>query len=310
LELLQRRVTALQEQLPVSNQDCYVQDTSLKAGRFGTALLDSSEEPPSSSDAATVSTFQNPTVVESGNLRKINDLKDINEILKFALEEKLDLNKVLIAGLRALESAKESCPNDTIPTQVECMQPQVWPNSGSKTTLVITDGVPLLPDLLPSRIFLRHQPILDVIHYNCQKIGLRIEELVSYTCQSPWYSPFSSLPSSLLPLDAIPPDLYPTPAQQRFPHHPFIDLIPFPWFRERAITLQALDPPAYDRWELKKDILNNGMVCWKSRAGDEGLPWDRRSWEVQPWFWAKWSWLVEEQDKVEQQSRWWRALRE
>ncbi|KAF2678298.1 hypothetical protein K458DRAFT_317271 [Lentithecium fluviatile CBS 122367] len=125
---------------------------------------------------------------------------------------------------------------------------------------------------------------MEVFRHNSEKIGVKFEELTRSTCQSPWYSPFTSLPSNLVPFDTVPPDLYPTPAQRRLPHHPFIDLLPFLWIRERAITLDRLDPPAFDRCELKADILNNGMICWKPRAGREGLPWDRRSWEIQPWF--------------------------
>jgi hypothetical protein len=80
-------------------------------------------------------------------------------------------------------------------------------------------------------------------------------------------------------------------------------------FRERAITLASMDPPAYNRSELKRDILRGGLVVWRSRGKEEGLPWDRRSWEVTPQFWSKWGWLIEEQGRVEQQSKWWQSMR-
>lgn len=239
-------------------------------------------------------------------LLKGNDAPDLDELVEFALEEKPDLTKILIAGLRILKIEKET----TLALQKK-RQPVSWATGGWKTLTSNNPPAAIYPLPNPSNdgIFLSRQSQIEVVFYNCMKIGLSIEELMKPNCQSPWYAQLTITPSSDLTLDRVPPDLFPTPAQIRYPHHPFIDTIPFPWFRERAIILASMDPPAYDRRQLKKDILSGGLIVWRSRNREEGLPWDRRNWEVQPWFWEKWSWLIEEQGRVEQQSRWWQSMR-
>jgi hypothetical protein len=264
-----------------------------------------------------------PAVAGLKHVLEMDYWKDKDELLEFARREKPNIGIIILAGLRALklESEAELVPHDH--GQNSVARPLVRAERYPQDSVLRlgthfkdvhgwldTPNMPTIPDPLRDGILFRRQPILDVLYQNCVKIGLRLEDLMQYTCPSPWYSPFPSLPSSLVPIESVPPDLYPTPAQRRIPHHPFIDLIPFPWLRERAVTLGALDPPPFDRFELKQDVISNGMICWKSStAGNEGLPWDRRNWEIQPWFQSKWGWLIEEQGRIEQQSRWWRMQR-
>jgi hypothetical protein len=307
LEHLERQVTTLQEQgLGIGLNSC-AQDSPSMVVRSDTVSSElGDKEINSPPDITTLQSFNDPAVARLKSLLKVENREDADVLLRFALKEKPDIGTIVLAGLQTLKLESDLASSSKGACEVGVTQPLLWPELVVKTA----HYVQLIPDVLADGILLQHQPMLDVLHHNCQKIGLRLEDLKQHTCQSPWYSPFPSFPSTLVPLDTIPPDLYPTPAQRRFPHHPFIDLIPLPWLRERAITLDSLDPPPFDRFELKQDVFNSGMICWKSRAGTEGLPWDRKSWEVQPWFWTKWSWLIEEQGKVEQQTRWWRALRE
>lgn len=258
--------------------------------------IDSSDETPP----------QDSSFSDLKHLLQNDDAPDLDDLVEFALQEKPDLNKILIAGLRALKQEKET----TLMVEKK-RRPVAWATGAWLTLTSNNPPNPIYPLPNPSKdgIFFSRQSQVEVVFHNCMKIGLSIEELMTASCQSPWYSPVAMNPSSVLILERIPPDLYPTPAQIRLPHHPFIDTIPFPWFRERAIILASMDPPAYSRIELKKDILRGGLIVWRSRGKEEGLPWDRRNWEVQPWFWEKWSWLIEEQGRVEQQSRWWRAMR-
>lgn len=263
--------------------------------------FDSSDETPPAPLPAGDSSFS-----DLKHLLKGDDAPDLDELVEFALEEKPDLTKILIAGLRVLKLEKE-----TTLTLEKKRRPVSWATGGWKTLTSNNPPSTIYPLPNPSNdgIFLSRQSQIEVVFYNCMKIGLSIEELMTPTCQSPWYSQSTIAPSSALTSNSVPPDLFPTPAQIRYPHHPFIDTIPFPWFRERAITLASMDPPAYDRTQLKRDILSGGLIVWRSRGKEEGLPWDRRNWEVQPWFWEKWSWLIEEQGRVEQQSRWWQSMR-
>ncbi|KAF2178364.1 hypothetical protein K469DRAFT_336791 [Zopfia rhizophila CBS 207.26] len=94
---------------------------------------------------------------------------------------------------------------------------------------------------------------------NTREIGLSLELIMRPNCISPFYlSTCSSLSISL------PPDLHSTPFQLRFPHHPFMDLILFPWFPGRAIAFAAKCRPVYDLFQLKRDILSGRLVCCKS----------------------------------------------
>ncbi|KAF2116444.1 hypothetical protein BDV96DRAFT_599162 [Lophiotrema nucula] len=218
----------------------------------------------------------------------------VNDLLEQASAKQLGARDVILAGLRAIMSQEQEA------TQLAS---QTFQRSGALSGHFI----PSISNIMTNGVFLRHQKFAEVIAENSRLIGLTMEQMVRPYCPSPWYTPLPTIQD--VPTSTVPPDLHPTPSQRRLPHHPFFDLIPIPWFRERVIALMAIDPPVFDRFDLKKDILRGGMVCWKSRARDSGQPWDRRSWEVEPWFAEKWGWLIEEQGKVEQQSKWWRALR-
>lgn len=228
---------------------------------------------------------------------------DAESLMRFALREQFDVSKVMLAGLRALKAETERTSIAPLTREGVDWRPELWPTPATNNL-----ASHILPDPMLNGILLRRQAPLEVFFYNCRQIGLAFDEMALPTCRSPWFSPLYAPGNELLQLDSVPPDLKPTPAQLTIAHHPFWDTIPFPWIRERIIRLSVLDPPPFKWQDLKHDILLGGMVCWRSRAGEEGLPWDRRSWEVRPWFRQKWGWLIEEQGKVEQQSRWWRAM--
>jgi hypothetical protein len=260
--------------------------------------------------------------------------EDTTALLEFALKEQLDISAVLLAGLRALKAQQERSSSSIEPyynTRKDGVvdrrpEEELWAKPEAAAFQSSQLPLTMMPDPLANGIFLRQQAPLEVYFYNCGKLGIPFDEMTKPTVQSPWIlaalhnnngtgiGPLSSsselplLPQQGMLLDNVPPDLYPTPSQRSIAHHPFWDTIPFPWIRERVISFAAVDPPVFEWQELKADILNGGMVVWRSRGSEEGVPWDRRSWEFRPWFRRKWGWLVEEQGKIEGQSRWWRAL--
>ena len=110
------------------------------------------------------------------------------------------------------------------------------------------------------------------------------------------------------------PDLRPSVSQVLVSHHPYLDFLPFPTFRERTLRLLATDPPMVDEDELCGDM-QNGLVCWGSTKGGNdgtgcGAPWDVRSWEAKPWFIKKW-WILlgGKEGEIYQQTRWWCEMR-
>jgi hypothetical protein len=134
-------------------------------------------------------------------------------------------------------------------------------------------------------------------------ISLKLD--IEFIRSSDWDSPFYRAttleddPATLLATAQVPyapANLQPTLPQILFPHHAYLDLIPFPVFRARAITLANTDHgPRCDLLDLKRDI-NAGLVCWSPGNGTDGgnvQPWDVRSWKAAPWFLRKWRMLIE-----------------
>jgi hypothetical protein len=107
-------------------------------------------------------------------------------------------------------------------------------------------------------------------------------------------------------------DLSPTPLQRSQAHGMYLDVVPFPVFRDRTITLLSMDPPAFDEKELKRDMEDGGLMVWGVGHGSTrnaaSLVRDRRNWECAGWFYKKWRLLVDGSG-MEEQSRWWRVMR-
>lgn len=107
------------------------------------------------------------------------------------------------------------------------------------------------------------------------------------------------------------PDLEPTPLQLKIPHHPYLDVIPWPSFRTKAIIAASLNPPLIDEVDLCLDLCS-GIRCWGSirllHGRGEGTPWDKRSWEAMPWFLEKWRVLLDgDHGEISRNSAWWRT---
>lgn len=113
------------------------------------------------------------------------------------------------------------------------------------------------------------------------------------------------------------PDLRPSQEQITVPHHPYIDILPFPTLRKNLIRQrERIDEDAFC-----EDLLV-GLVCWggagvgqKDREASTGYastgtPWDARSWEARGWFVKKyWDLLGGEDGELVRQSEWWRGVR-
>ncbi|OCK73819.1 hypothetical protein K432DRAFT_410386 [Lepidopterella palustris CBS 459.81] len=215
---------------------------------------------------------------------------DQKELLQVAIERKLGLTEIVLAGLRSLRVSSDQ------------------PDSSSFSYWSI------LPDLRANNIRIARHSAIEAYCCNALAIGLSLAEIMQPGCPSPFYHPNIETSGVEIIMESprsksITPDLRPTPAQIMHRHHPYLDLIPFPVVRDRAIALSALNPPALNHFELKKDILNDGLVCWRG-SGGSGQPWDKRSWEAAPWFLKKWWWLVGGEDgDIWTQSKWWQELR-
>ncbi|KAK6535867.1 hypothetical protein TWF281_000117 [Arthrobotrys megalospora] len=101
--------------------------------------------------------------------------------------------------------------------------------------------------------------------------------------------------------------LKPSALQCRTPHKAYIDVFPFPGFRERVIKAAA--GGHINELELCADLGKSALMCWGNGHGKYGgEPWNPKSWEAQPWFIEKWDSLID--DEMKECSRFWRQLRD
>ncbi|KAE9376308.1 hypothetical protein N431DRAFT_367318 [Stipitochalara longipes BDJ] len=115
---------------------------------------------------------------------------------------------------------------------------------------------------------------------------------------------------------ALKTHLRPTATQLLHNHHPYIDVLPFPTFRDRLIKLAYAEEPMIDEDDLCEDLQKDGLICWGSSLGGgsaamgSGAPWDIRSWEAQPWFLKKWWILIGgAEGEIYKQTQWWCEMR-
>ncbi|KAE8376931.1 hypothetical protein BDV26DRAFT_293613 [Aspergillus bertholletiae] len=154
----------------------------------------------------------------------------------------------------------------------------------------------VLPDLYRNTLELTHSALLRACLHNAQSLGISIKQFFSYECMSlcsPFYranTAMSDDPHALIKnvsSPSTPAHLQPTLPQILFPHHPILDLLPWPALRTRAVMLAATAPTLVDAVDLKRDIVEkSGIVC----QGEQ--PWDMHSWVAAPWFLKKWRLLL------------------
>ena len=127
------------------------------------------------------------------------------------------------------------------------------------------------------------------------------------TASSPFYSPNTG---SVSP-SALPKHWQPTTSQLVLPHHPVLDLIPWPSVRERVINVlnlpdaarprNATGPLAFIHFVYDMEDDREGMRVWGSD------PCDPTTWEVGQALFERW-WFVFDRDTIAQSNRW-RQLR-
>lgn len=226
----------------------------------------------------------------------VEGVEENYDLLKYAIiEQNVSMNEILSAGLR---SVLGGTPETTAPLLRQALRlPDPRATNGLR--------------------FVRASTLTSYL-FNARALDLNVRDLVQDGCLSPFHrqsiSPSDDpkvIQESFNNNHRIPEHLRPTLPQIMYPHHPYLDLLPFPTFRARAIALGATTPPMYDMLELKHDVMSNGLVCWRTPEGSpHGQPWDMRNWEVAPWFFRKWRMLLGGEDgEIWTQSLWWQRMR-
>ncbi|KAH7146172.1 hypothetical protein EDB81DRAFT_869074 [Dactylonectria macrodidyma] len=158
--------------------------------------------------------------------------------------------------------------------------------------------------------------IFHALHRNSEALG---QSNLWLFCDS--VSPFgdASLENALNPCNVIsaagmaaqyPRGLAPTTLQLSTPHHPWVDLFPWPKLRDRIIWLcyaaETMDDGdlCFDmaEFDASRDRDNVSLIVW-------GEPWDPRGWEATVPFLKKWGWLLEGCTELLEGTNHWRAQR-
>jgi hypothetical protein len=140
-------------------------------------------------------------------------------------------------------------------------------------------------------------------------MGVSSESAMEHNRESPFHQAYVSLDyaSAVAQFSHLKSDLRPCAAQIQNSHFIWVDLLPFPEFRERLLALKQADRGIFDENELCHDINEGGLICWGAKGATScGSPWDRRNWEMRPEFLQKWWMLTGGPDSdLYKQSRWW-----
>jgi hypothetical protein len=255
----------------------------------------------------------------------------IDERTKLQLMEKnMSLQTILEAGLKALsqqdpsEEAVSPVPHDTEErtsngAKLLTDKLLVLKNAGTEYTAPAEYSTPL-PDIRKNHIRIKQVMFASACFANALSIGFPVSACSSDDNVSPFFrhsiSELAAKTASLSEFTNLSIYLRPTATQMMHKHHPYIDMLPFPTFRERIIKLAYVEEPIIDEGDLCQDLLNDGLVCWGSSLGGgsvatgSGAPWDIRSWEAQPWFLRKWWILIGgAEGEIYKQTQWWCEMR-
>jgi hypothetical protein len=250
---------------------------------------------------------------------------NVDDNTKTLLQEgKLTLKVILEAGLKAIAQKPMACS-----TSHEHRGEEVYTSQGTRLRtdriLVLQNiksgYVPTLPDVHQNHFRIQNVMFAAACVANAKSMGMDMcEEECNDTVISPFFrnsiSEAAAKAACLNEYDQLDTHLRPCPAQLMISHHPYIDVLPFPTFRERVIRLAMGKEPMIDEDDLCRDLENDGLICWGSSLGGgpiatgSGAPWDIRSWEAQPWFIKKWWILIGgTEGEIYKQTRWWREMR-
>lgn len=109
-------------------------------------------------------------------------------------------------------------------------------------------------------------------------------------------------------INQLPQDFHPTALQRTVPHHPALDALPWPSFRDKFLYILTLPDkyrPAVARGELHT-VMMQLIAAMKDAGGGLRIwgcnPFDKDAWEIGPVFYSKFWWAIDV-SVVEQSNR-------
>lgn len=146
-------------------------------------------------------------------------------------------------------------------------------------------------------------------------LGLKPEEVMDDDAESPFSSNTRDDPAKSMVLRRAPRCLQPTDRQWAMPHHPWIDVLPFPQMRDNLLQryvedtetgalIATFDEEKLCRWMIGVDPeqKEGGFILW-------GNPWELSSWEVTEDFIRHWGWSLNGCEGLIKSSNYWRRRR-
>ena len=247
------------------------------------------------------------------NSSKLSEVLRIND----GVSQNFTLEDILIAGISAISRGDKRRKIVTQMTDTSTNQEAYTQQIPTPQTHL---GQFQIPDIHVNTIQLTAMSFIAACFANAAVLGLSREALWDKTAQSPFYE--TQMANGRLGITSterfahLKPLLRPSSTQRSHPHHPYLDILPFPTFRNRTIQLLQIQPLPFDPDLLCQDLRNDGIICWGSTRPDSrdnrgtGAPWDIRSWELKSWFLKKW-WILFDgpDDELSQSSQWWCEMR-
>ena len=247
----------------------------------------------------------------------LEEEQKLNALLKkFAVEE------ILKAGIKALSQDVSTDLSDGHEWQEQDTRP---PSLRTDKIILLQNASqesfhPPLPNIYKNNIRLKQLLFAAACVTNASVVGLTLNAANCDYEISPFFQESISEAEAKMTcfssFQGLKEHLRPCVSQVMRAHHPYIDVLPFPTFRDRVIKLAYADEPMIDEDDLCNDLENDGLICWGSSLGGgtaatgSGAPWDIRSWEAQPWFLKKWWILIGgAEGELYKQSRWWSEMR-
>ncbi|RGP79901.1 hypothetical protein FLONG3_1972 [Fusarium longipes] len=210
------------------------------------------------------------------------------------------------ASKSSVEAALQACPNAMMQVIIEMCEvfksPDISERVFALASMAYLDYTMNAPRIsqLPFLITLN---VNIAIAKNATLLGFDRKRM----CMDEAISPFNQK-GPWLSSQTLPKVLEPTSVQRTVVHHPWLDIFPFPKFRDNLIL--AVDAEILDDDELCEDIaeanLHNtvkpSLIVW----GDASLP---HSWEASPMFLKKWGWLLQGCPEMLEATNQWRQSR-
>lgn len=107
-----------------------------------------------------------------------------------------------------------------------------------------------LPDMFANHLHVKLFSTVAAFRANAEALSINFDDLINVDSVSPFYtaSMTPDLAEALVraKFGHLKADLQPTVAQIQHTHHPYIDIIPSPVFRQRVIQALSVEPPMID----------------------------------------------------------------